>query len=101
MLYFTSSSPVGHAGDTPSSSDVKVGKNKRTVKFPFILSDGDHYSHLFPHIDKASYLLEKIQLPTSDPDISSNPSLVDGLVNLVPSPVILDDQVVNLVSSSL
>jgi hypothetical protein len=52
-------------------------------------------------MDKASYLLEKIQLPTGYHKISPNPSLVDGLVNLVPSPVSLVDQVVNLVSSSV
>jgi hypothetical protein len=45
------------------------------------------------------YLLKKIQLPTGYHNISPNPSLVDGLVNLVPSLVSLVDQVVNLVSS--
>jgi hypothetical protein len=80
-----SSAPVGHAGDTPSASDIKVGKKKRTVKFPFLLCEGDHYSHLFPRMDEASYILEKIQLPTGYHNISSKPSLVDGLVNLVPS----------------
>jgi hypothetical protein len=96
-----SSTLVGHVGDTPSASDINVGKKKRTIKFPFILCDGDHYSHLFPHIYEASYLLEKIQLPTGDPKISSNASLVDALEDLVPSPVILLDQVVNLVSYSV
>jgi hypothetical protein len=92
--------PVGHAGDTPSTSDVKVGKNKTTVKFPCMLCKGDHSSHLFPHMDKASSLLEKLQLPAGYRKLSTNPSLVDGLVNPVPSSVNLVDQVVNLVSSS-
>jgi hypothetical protein len=84
-----------------SASDIKVGKKKRTVKFPCLLCEGDHYSHLFPRMDEASYLLEKIQLPTGYRNISPKPSLVDGLVNLVPSLVSLVDQVVNLVSSSV
>jgi hypothetical protein len=96
-----SSTSVGHAGDTPSTSDVKVGKKKTTVKFPCMLCKGDHYSHLCPRMDKASSLLEKLQLPKGYRNISSNPSLVDGLVTLVPSPVSLVDQVVNLVSSSI
>jgi hypothetical protein len=85
MWSSTSSSPVGHVGDTPSASDIKVGKKNRTVKFPCLLCEGDHYSHLFPRMDEASYLLEKIQLPTGYRNISPKPSLVDGLVNLVPS----------------
>jgi hypothetical protein len=52
-------------------------------------------------MDKASYLLEKIQLPTGYCNISLKPSLVDGLVNPVPSPVSLVDQVFNMVSSSV
>jgi hypothetical protein len=50
-------------------------------------------------MDKASYLLENIQLPIDYHKISPKPSLVDRLVNLVPSSVSLVDQVVNLVSS--
>jgi hypothetical protein len=93
--------PTVHFGDTPKTSDVKVGKKKTTVKFPCMLYKGDHYSHLFPHMDEASSLLEKLQLPTGYCNISPNPSLVDGMVNLVSSPVSLVDQVVNLVSSSI
>jgi hypothetical protein len=66
-----------------------------------MLCKGDHYSHLFPRMDEASSLLEKIQLPKGYHRFSPNPSLVDGLVNPVPSPVSLVDQVVNLVSSSV
>jgi hypothetical protein len=32
-----SSAPVGHFGDAPSTSDVKVGKKKKTLKFPYML----------------------------------------------------------------
>jgi hypothetical protein len=52
-------------------------------------------------MDEASSLLEKIQLPKGYCKLSPNPSLVDGLVNPVPSPVSPVDQVVNLVSSSI
>jgi hypothetical protein len=52
-------------------------------------------------MDEASSLLEKIQLPKGYRKISPDPSLVDGLVNPVPSPVGPVDQVVNLVSSSI
>jgi hypothetical protein len=101
MWSSTSSTSTGHANDTPSTSDVKVGKKKKTVKFPCMLCKGDHYSHLCPRMDEASSLLEKLQLPKGYRNISPNPSLVDGLVNLVPSPVSSVDQVVNLVSSSV
>jgi hypothetical protein len=95
----TSSTPTRNVGDTSSTSDVKVGKKKTTIKFPCMLCKGDHYSHFCPRMDEASSFLEKLQIPTGYHKISSNPSLVDGLVNLVPSSVSLVDQVVNLVSS--
>jgi hypothetical protein len=66
-----------------------------------MLCKGNHYSHLCPRMDEASSLLEKIQLPKGYRNLSSDPSLVDGLVNPVPSSVSLVDQVVNLVSSSI
>jgi hypothetical protein len=47
-------------------------------------------------MDEASSLLEKNQLPKGYRKISPNPSLVDGLVNPIPSPVNSIDQVVNL-----
>jgi hypothetical protein len=99
MWSSTSSASVGHVDDTPSTSDVHIGKKKQTVKFPCMLCKGNHYSHLFPCMDKASSLLEKNQLPKGYRKLSSDPSLVDGLVNPVPSPVSPVDQVVNLVSS--
>jgi hypothetical protein len=69
----------------PCQLVVKVGKKKTTVKFPCMLCEGDHYSHLCPRMDEASSLLEKLQLPKGYRNISPNPSLVDGLVNPVPS----------------
>jgi hypothetical protein len=96
-----SSDPVGHVGDTPSTSDIKVGKKKTTVKFPCMLCKGDHYSHLCPCMDEAYSLLDKLQLPKGYHRHSPKPSLVYGLVNLVPSSVNTVDQVVNLVSSSV
>jgi hypothetical protein len=98
MWSSTSSTSARHAGDTPSTSDFKVGKKKTTVKFPCMLCEGDHYSHLFPCMDESHSLLEKIQLPTSYRKISPNLSLDDGMVNLLPYPVSLVDQVVNLAS---
>jgi hypothetical protein len=101
MWFSMSSASARHASDAPSTSDIKVGKKKMIVKLPCMLCEGDHYSHLCPRMDEASSLLEKLQLPTGYHKISPNPSLVDGMVNLVPSPVILVAQVVNLVSSSV
>jgi hypothetical protein len=66
-----------------------------------MLCKGDQYSHLCPRMDETSSLLEKLQLPKGYHNFSPNPSLVDGLVNPVPSPINLVDQVVNLVSSSI
>jgi hypothetical protein len=101
MWSYTSSASVGYVDDTPSTSDVQVGKKKKIVKFPCMLCKGDHYSHLCPRMDEASSILEKLQLPKGYRKISSDPSLVDGLVNPVPSPVSPVDQVVNLVFSSI
>jgi hypothetical protein len=92
---------ISHVDDTSSTSDVQVGKKKKTVKFPFMLCKGNHYSHLFPHMDEASSLLEKLQLPKGYHKLSFDPSLVGGLVDPAPSPVSPVDQVVNLVSSSI
>jgi hypothetical protein len=66
-----------------------------------MLCKGNHYSHLCPRMDEASSLLEKLQLPKGYCKLSSDPSLVDGLVNPVPSLVSPVDQVANLVSSSI
>jgi hypothetical protein len=99
MWSFASSAFAIHASDAPSTSDIQVGKKNTTVKFPCMLCKGDHYSHLSPRMDETSSLLEKLQLLAGYRRISPNPSLVDGMVNLVPFPVNPIDQVVNLVSS--
>jgi hypothetical protein len=96
-----SSTSASHASDTLSTSDVKVSKKKTTVKFRCMLCKGDHYSHLCPRMDEASSLLEKLELPKGYHKLSPKPSLVDGLINPVPSPVNSVYQVVNLVSSSI
>jgi hypothetical protein len=101
MWSSTSSISVSHVDDTLSTSDVQVGNKKKTVKFPCMLCKGNHYSHLCPRMDEASSLLEKLQLPKGYRKLSPDPSLVDGLVNPVPSPVSPVDQAVNLVSSSI
>ena len=92
-----SSASTRHAGDAPSTSDVKVGKKKTTVKFPCMLCKGDHYSHLCHRMDEASSLLEKLQLLVGYHSLFPNPSLVDGMVNIVLYLINLVDQVVNLV----
>ena len=91
MWSSTSSTSTRHSSDASSTSDIKVGKKKTTVKFPCMLCKGDHYSHLCPCMDEASSLLAKLQLPNGYHKISPNPSLVDGMVNPVPSPVSLVD----------
>jgi hypothetical protein len=55
-------------------------------------------------MDEASKLLEDMtvsppQLPTAYHNLSLNPPVVDGMINLVPPSVSLVDQVVNLVTS--
>jgi hypothetical protein len=95
----TSLSPARHVGDALSTSGVKVGKKKKTIKFPCMLCEGDHYSHLCPRMDEASSLLAKLQLPIGYHNISPNPSFVEGMVHLVPSSISPVDQVVNIVSS--
>jgi hypothetical protein len=87
MWFSTSSTSASHVGDTLYTSDIKVGKKKTTIKFTCMLCEGDHYSHLCPHMDEASSLLEKLQIPTGYRKISPNLALVDEMVNPVPSPV--------------
>jgi hypothetical protein len=92
-----------HADDPPSTSHDTVGKKKSRVKFPCMLCKGSHLTHLCPHMDEASKLLEDMtvsqpQLPAAYRKLSLNPPIVDGMINPVPSvnPV---DHVVNLVTS--
>jgi hypothetical protein len=93
MWSSTSKSPTGHAGDSPSTSDVKVGKKKTIVTFPCMLCECDHYSHLCPRMNEAYSLLEKLQLPTGYHNI------FDQVIKLVSSSVEPLTKVVDLVSS--
>jgi hypothetical protein len=93
-----------HADNPPSTSHDTVGKKKSRVKFPCMLCKGSHLTHLCPHMDEASKLLEDMtvsqpQLPVAYRKLSLTPPVVDGMINLVPLSVSLVDQVVNLVMS--
>jgi hypothetical protein len=99
-----SSTSEQHVDDFPSTGHDTVGKKKSRVKFPCMLCKGSHLTHLFPHMEEASKLLEDMivsqpQLPTTYHKISLNPPVVDGMITLIPSPVNLVDHVVNLVTS--
>jgi hypothetical protein len=99
-----SSASEQHTDDLQSTSHGTVGKNKSRVKFPCMLCKGSHLTHLFPHLDEASKLLEDMtisqpQLPAAYHKISLNPLVVDGMITTVPSPVNLVDHVINLVTS--
>jgi hypothetical protein len=59
-----------HVDDFPSTSQDTVEKKKSRVKFPCMLCKGIHLTHLCPHMDEASKLLEYMtvsqpQLPTA------------------------------------
>jgi hypothetical protein len=99
-----SSTSEQHTDDLPSTSHDMVGKKKSRVKFPCMLCKGSHLTHLCPHMEKASKLLEDMtisqpQLPVAYCKLSLNPPVVDGMINLVPSLVNPVDHVVNLVMS--
>jgi hypothetical protein len=92
------------ADDPLSTSHDMVGKNKSRVKFLCMLCKGSHLTHLCPHMDEASKLLEDMivsqpQLPAAYRKLSLNLPIVDGMITLVPSLVNLVDHVVNLVMS--
>jgi hypothetical protein len=93
-----------HADDFPSTSHDIVGKKKSRAKFLCMLCKGSHLTHLCPHMEEASKLLEDMtvsqpQLPAAYHKLSLNPPVVDGMITLVPSPVNPVDHVVNLVTS--
>jgi hypothetical protein len=54
----TSLASEQHADNPPSTSHDTIGKKKSRVKFPCMLCKGSHLTHLCPHMDKASKLLE-------------------------------------------
>jgi hypothetical protein len=99
-----SSASEQHTDDFLFTSHDTVGKKKSRVKFPCMLCKGSHLTHLFLDMEKASKLLENMnvsqpQLPTTYHKISLNPPVVDGMITLIPSPVNPVDHVVNLVTS--
>jgi hypothetical protein len=53
-----SSASEQHTDDLPSTSHDTVGKKKSRIKFLCMLCKGSHLTHLCPHMDKASKLLE-------------------------------------------
>jgi hypothetical protein len=100
----TSLASEQHADDPPSTSHDTVEKKKSRVKFPCMLCKGSHLTHLCPYMEEASKLLEDMtvsqpQLPAAYRKLSLNPTIVDGMINPVPSPVNPIDHVVNLVTS--
>jgi hypothetical protein len=71
-----------------------------------MLCKGSHLTHLCPHLDEASKLLEDMTvsqppLPATYRKISLNPPIVDGMITPVPLLVTPVDHVVNLVTSSV
>ena len=93
-----------HVDDFPSTSHNIAGKKKSRAKFLCMLWKGSHLTHLCPHMDEASKLLEDMtvsqpQLLAAYCKISLNPPIVDGMINLIPSPINLVDHVINLVTS--
>jgi hypothetical protein len=99
-----SSASEKHANDLSSTSEDTVGKKKSRVKFPCRLCRGSHQTHIFPRMDEASKLLEDMtvsqpQIPSSFCRLTLDPTIVDGMINLVLSLVSLVDQVVNMVMS--
>jgi hypothetical protein len=96
----TSLASEQHADDLPSTSHDTIGKKKSRVKFPCMLCKGSHLTHLCPHMDEASKLLEDMtvsqpQLPAAYRKLSIDPPVVDGMITPV-NPV---DHVVNLLTS--
>jgi hypothetical protein len=81
-----------HVDDLPSTSQDTVGKKKSRVNFPCILCGGSHQTHIFPCMDEASKLLEYMTIShpqnlTAYCNLTLNPPVVDGMMNLVPSSV--------------
>jgi hypothetical protein len=93
-----------HANDLSSTSQDPVGKKKSRVKFPCMLCKGSHLTHLTPHMDEASKLLEDMtvsqpQLPVVYRKLTLDQPVVDGMIDPVLSLVNLVDHVINLVTS--
>lgn len=46
----------------PSTSDFHLPRKNDKVRFPYRLCKGIHHSHILPHIDGASKLLENLTI---------------------------------------
>jgi hypothetical protein len=99
-----SSASEQHVDDFTSTSHDIVGKKKSRAKFPCILCKGRHLTHIFPHMEESSKFLEDMivsqpQLPVAYRNLSLNPPVVDGMIDLVSLSVSPVNRVVNLVMS--
>jgi hypothetical protein len=99
-----SSTSEQHVDDLLSTSQDTVGKTKSRVQFQCMLCGGSHQTHLLHRMDEASKLLEDMiisqpQLPPTYHNLTLNPPVVDGMINLVPSSVSPVDNVVNMITS--
>jgi hypothetical protein len=98
------SSSEQHVGDLSSTSHDTIGKKKSRFNFTCMLCKGSHLTHLCPHMDDTSKLLEDItgsqaQLLAAYRKLILDPPVVDGMINLTPLSVNLVDHVINLVMS--
>ena len=76
----------------PSTSDNKVLGKKGKVRFPCKLCKGSHQTHICPHMDEASKLLENLtvpqqEFPTGYRKLSPNLPSTDGVIDLISSTV--------------
>ena len=84
-----SSTSGHHVDDKTLTMGHRVEGKQRRVNFPCRLCGGTHCTHLCPHMDEASHLLEEItviqqNLPSGYHMFSPNPSLVDEVVDPTP-----------------
>lgn len=71
----------------PSTSDSQVPGKKGKVRFPCKLCKGSHQTHICPHMDEASTLLENLtvpqqEFPTGYRKLSPNLPSTDGVIDL-------------------
>ena len=76
----------------PSTSDSQVPGKKGKVRFPCKLCKGSHQTHICPHMDEASTLLENLtvpqqEFPTGYRKLSPNLPSTDGVIDLNSSTV--------------
>ena len=76
----------------PSTSDSQVPRKKGKVRFPCKLCKGSHQTHIFPHMDEASKLLENLTVPQQE-----FPTGYRKLLPNLPS----TDEVIDVISSTV